>query len=644
MGVRFALSIIGAICCAGLAPGSAQVNVTTYHYDNLRTGWNPNETVLTINNVNSSSFGVVAQTQLDAQVDAQPLIVDGVAYVVTENNTVYAIDAVAGTILNSVNLGTPVLIKSAGCGIGGTTIGIRSTPVIDAAAGVMYVVTYTSENSVPVYRIHELTIPDLSEVTNTIVSGSHLLSDGQQVFNFNAAYYHQRPALLEANGTVYAAFGAFCDIHANVSRGIVLGWNAATLQPLPANQQPPNSSDESMNTQVSTETPPCSTTCPKFHNFYLSSIWMSGYGIASDASGDLFFSTGNSNGVVAHNLQNSVVRLSSDLTTVKDYFTPSNVMTLDSLDGDLSGGGVMVVPDDPTGIIPPRVVAAGKGGILYVMNRTLGMMGGYVPGGPDNPVEKTIGACHCGPSYFVGSYGVGRIVTSGGTNGRASFLRTYKNTAMFPTTYEAQSIAVPTSVQDNGFFTSVSSNGTPALSAIIWAVGRPTSATTPNVTLYAFNATPTKPSGGTFPLLYSGVAGTWPNINANANIVPVVANGRVYVASYQALTIFGLLGQLAPVKQAAPLKMTAAPLNTQPSGLQIFGTVTSVSGDHVAVRLRNGASVSVDLADAFRRYESVVPFVGENVEVQGASAPDGSFSARSMWRAKEPATWGSDRL
>ena len=98
------------------------------------------------------------------------------------------------------------------------------------------------------------------------------------------------------------------------------------------------------------------------------------------------------------------------------------------------------------------------------------------------------------------------------------------------------------------------------------------------------------------------------------------------------------------MKQAAPLKMTATPLNTQPSGPQIFGTIISVSGDHIAVRLRDGASVSVDLTDAFRRYECIVPFVGENVEVQGASAPDGSFIARSMWRTKEPVTWGPDRL
>ena len=258
MHIRIALSIFGVICCAGLAPASAQVNVTTYHYDNLRTGWNPNETVLTTSNVNSSSFGVVAQVPLDEQVDAQPLIVDGVVYVATENNTIYAIDAAAGTILNSVNLGTPVFFSNGACGNAGQHVGIKSTPVIDAQAGVIYVTTYTSESGVPVWRIHQLTIPDLSEITNTVVGESHLLSDGQpaNAFNFNATYEMQRPALLEANGNVYAAFSAICDGHADQARGMVLGWNAATLQPLPANTNPPNVSNELMNIQVSSETPP----------------------------------------------------------------------------------------------------------------------------------------------------------------------------------------------------------------------------------------------------------------------------------------------------------------------------------------------------------------------------------------------------
>jgi hypothetical protein len=35
-------------------------------------------------------------------------------------------------------------------------------------------------------------------------------------------------------------------------------------------------------------------------------------------------------------------------------------------------------------------------------------------------------------------------------------------------------------------------------------------------------------------------AGSWPHINGNANLVPVVADGRVFVASNMQLQIFGL--------------------------------------------------------------------------------------------------------
>jgi len=41
-------------------------------------------------------------------------------------------------------------------------------------------------------------------------------------------------------------------------------------------------------------------------------------------------------------------------------------------------------------------------------------------------------------------------------------------------------------------------------------------------------------------LLFQGQAGQWPNIYGNSNLVPVVANGEVFVASYQQLQIFGL--------------------------------------------------------------------------------------------------------
>src|SRR5271168_5151477 len=106
---------VGALLAAG------QTAVTTYHYDNHRTGWNPNESVLTPANVKSGSFGLLQKVKLDDQVDAQPLVVPGVqitagnyqgahdvVYVATENNSIYAIDVHTGTVLLSPNFGTPV--------------------------------------------------------------------------------------------------------------------------------------------------------------------------------------------------------------------------------------------------------------------------------------------------------------------------------------------------------------------------------------------------------------------------------------------------------------------------------------------------------------------------------------------------------
>jgi hypothetical protein len=42
--------------------------------------------------------------------------------------------------------------------------------------------------------------------------------------------------------------------------------------------------------------------------------------------------------------------------------------------------------------------------------------------------------------------------------------------------------------------------------------------------------------------LFKAAAGAWPNLGGNSNLVPVVANGQVFVASNKQLQIFGLLG------------------------------------------------------------------------------------------------------
>ena len=109
------LAITGFAASQGIA---GPINVTTYHYDNFRTGWNQIEPGLKPSNVRGASFGLLHSTKLDDQVDAQPLVVAGqaiqgqgthdVTYVATENNTLYAIDANDGTILLHKNFGPPV--------------------------------------------------------------------------------------------------------------------------------------------------------------------------------------------------------------------------------------------------------------------------------------------------------------------------------------------------------------------------------------------------------------------------------------------------------------------------------------------------------------------------------------------------------
>ena len=156
------------ILLADASTAVAQTAVTTYHNDNFRTGWNASETLLTPANVNASQFGLLATVLVDDQVDAQPLVVPGVnitagnnqgkhdvVYVVTGNNTVYAIDANIGTVLLTRHLGKPVGMPL-GCNNNGPNVGIDSTPVIDIGSNTIYLIAYTQESTGPTYWLHAL--------------------------------------------------------------------------------------------------------------------------------------------------------------------------------------------------------------------------------------------------------------------------------------------------------------------------------------------------------------------------------------------------------------------------------------------------------------------------------------------------------
>jgi hypothetical protein len=309
--------------------------------------------------------------------------------------------------------------------------------VIDPSSKTLYVIIYTQDPTGPAYRLHALDLGSLTDkVTPQLVTASHTLTDGS-TFNFNATYQRQRPGLLLANGSIYAGFGSFCDRAANLSRGWLLGWTAGSLVPFPSNR---------LNDRQATSP----------NSFFLSSIWMSGYGLATDDAGNILFVTGNSDpsgstydGVT--NIQESVVKVSSTLTSVLDLFTPRNQGALDAGDTDFGSGGVLVLPDQP-GSTPHLAVAAGKAGTLFLMNED--HLGGYSPNKNNVLGSYAVGNCWCGESYFVDpSDGLARVVTSGGGTVRVWKLQTSTTVALTEATIAAG--LGGGQLQNPGFFTSV---------------------------------------------------------------------------------------------------------------------------------------------------------------------------------------------
>src|SRR5258708_7506366 len=70
-------------------------NVLTYHNDQASTGQNLNETALTPANLNTGTFGRLADVSLDGQVYAQPLYVEKVNITTGPNAGVHNVAFVA---------------------------------------------------------------------------------------------------------------------------------------------------------------------------------------------------------------------------------------------------------------------------------------------------------------------------------------------------------------------------------------------------------------------------------------------------------------------------------------------------------------------------------------------------------------------
>jgi len=481
-------------------------DVVTHHYDNLRSGWNRDESFLRPSNVSSKEFGLLNKVDLDDQVDAQPLILNNakidnktfqIVYVVTESNTIYAINADTGQILLKRTLGNPVK-KPFGCENSGANLGINSTPIIDSKTNTIYVMAYIKEPSGNVFRLYALDVSTLKDRTpSVIVAGKAKLEDGTEV-KFDPAIQRQRAALLLNNNNIYAAFTSYCD--QNRARGWLFGWHVDNEKIILPFDEP-----GLMNRKLAN------------NNMLLSTIWMSGSGIASDQKGDIYFVTGNSDSRAYDekiNLSESVVKIDSSLTKVLNFYTPDNYEELEKADLDFGSGGISLISINNKKNL---AIAAGKDGNMHILDqKDLSRLAG-----------AQIGWCNCKISWYVRNKII-HIISSGKKNLESwLFNSELKSDNLFSENY----IEINGKGLDNGggFFTTVSSDNN-GMNAIIWAINKDED----RLLLMAFDPE------SNLNQIFEADAGIWVNDMANPNTVPVVSNGKVYVASYKQLVIFGL--------------------------------------------------------------------------------------------------------
>ena len=522
-------------------PAFAQVNVLTYHNDFARTGQNTNETILTPANVNSNTFGKIFAYPVDGQIYAQPLYVSGLAipgqgthnvvFVATMHDSVYAFDADSnlgpnGGVLWQMNLGPSAPTNSAyGWRYGDyhdirPEVGIVGTPVIDLAAGTIYLSAFTHEGTNYVQRIHALSITTGAERPfSPVVVSATINANGVASVAGKLSFDHmnnglQRPALTLAAGVVYVAYSGFADT--NPYHGWLLGFDAVTLQQL---------------TNRIFNTTPNSTIAAWGPNAGEGGLWMGGNGPLVDAATNLYFEVGNgpfnadTNGT---EYGDSFLKLSTtNGLAVADYFTPFNQASLAAGDTDLGSGGPVLLPDEVGSTNHLHlIVGAGKGRTIYLIDRD--NMGHYNPANDSQIVQTVINNLQGGsfgtPAYF---------------NKMLYYQGSGDKLRMFAITNGVLSTNIQVSTPSIGFpgaTPSVSANGTN--NAIVWVIqstavssGSPTG---PAI-LHAYNA-----YNLTNKLYDSTQAG--PRDTASWAIktsVPTVANGKVYVGGASALTVYG---------------------------------------------------------------------------------------------------------
>ncbi len=532
------LALFYALAGKLLAQTPTAVTVPTWRYDLTHAGENTHETALTPANVNVNSFGKLFALKVDSNVYAQPLYVPGlkmsdgkihnVLFVATENDSIYAFDADSNTGANANPIWHISLLDPAhGAGVGSaavsweatgsatiTRVGITGTPTINPATNTLYAVAATTDSGVYFSRLHAINILTGAVQANSPVAitatvpGTGNGSSGGQL-SFSPLWENQRTALDYYNGYVYVAYAAQGDL--GPWHGWLFAYNATSLAQTAAICLSPNG--------------------------YGSGVWNSGAGMPIDGGapgGRMFVSTGNGTHTTYPPLKastgmgESVVdfNLANGGLKATDVFTAFNLSYLNQQDLDLGSAGVLMLPTEQ-GAHPHILVQAGKDGRIVVLDRD--HLGGYAPGGASNTnalqdIPGEVQGVYSTPAYWNG-----RVYIWAGNDVPKMFRLSHGVMATAPSSQSTIASAFP------GATFSVSSNGTQ--NGIAWAVRVDQYKTNGAAVLYAWNATSLSSP------IYESDTNSARDAGGPANkfSVPVVTNGKVYVAANGEVDVYGLL-------------------------------------------------------------------------------------------------------
>ncbi|HSY11570.1 MAG TPA: pyrrolo-quinoline quinone [Verrucomicrobiae bacterium] len=509
---------------------SAQTAVTTYEYDNYRSGTNTNETTLTPSNVNVSQFGRKMVFPVEGFVYAQPLYVPNVningtlhnvLYVVTEHDQVYAFDVATGAQLWQKNLligsgalhqVTPVSNTDVSCNDLVPEIGITGTPVIDTTLNEIFVVAKTKDHNLQTGQTtFAQTLYSLDLRTGALRNPPHGISgtypgtgQGSQggLLTFDPLVEGQRSALLLSGRNLYIGWASHCDNGAY--HGWLMAFNEISLYSAGIYVDTPNGRE--------------------------GGYWGGGAGAAIDSNGGIYFASGNGtyDGSTSNDYGDSVLRLSwaSNNFTLQDYFTPWDQDSLDQHDTDVGSGGAVLLPDQPGAQYPHLLVQVGKEGTIDLVNRD---NMGHFNSGNDDQIVQTL------PFIIGGIFGQPAV-----WNNNVYFGGIYDHLKAFSYNPQSQLLSTgPTSQSSEAFnfpgpTPAISSNG--ISNGIVWIV-ETDGYGGGNAILHAYNAT----NLGTE--LYNSsqnLSRDNPGL-AVKFAVPTVADGHVFVGAENQVSMFGLL-------------------------------------------------------------------------------------------------------